>query len=137
MSHKVAFLGAFLVLCGGLVLLTQGCGQAKNLASPSVTTSSASHNINDLVGRGCVVHLRYDALGTAGDSPKPAFTDIMNGASVSIRGTLRKMDNNWVVIEQKLESSTQVHWVPVNAILSVTLSTPKEQPNSDAGHGEH
>lgn len=137
MSPKVAFLGSQLALAGGILLLTIGCGHANPPANTSPKTSILSDRPEDLVGQFCVIHLRYDALGTAGESPKPAFTDVMNGSTVSIRGTLQNMDNNWVVISQELESSTQVHWVPVNAILSVTLSKPTEDANSHAGHGDH
>lgn len=137
MSPKTALLGSLLALAGGIPLLTIGCGQVNPPANTSPKTSISSDRPEDLIGQFCVIHFRYDALGTAGESPKPAFTDVMNGSTVSIRGTLQKMDNNWVVISQELESSTQVHWVPVNAILSVTLNKPKVEADSHAGHGEH
>jgi hypothetical protein len=50
------------------------------------------------VGATCTVQLRRDALGGAASVPVPVLTDNINGAEVSVSGTLVKVDADWVVI---------------------------------------
>ena len=50
------------------------------------------------IGATCTVQLRRDALGGAASVPVPVLTDNINGADVSVSGTLVKVDADWVVI---------------------------------------
>ena len=139
MTKRIAVPGTFLIIVGCLALMTHGCGQAK-LAKPTPNAEVTVHDARALVGRFCVVYIRYDALGTGSDSPKPAFTDVINGAEVSIRGTLKEMNNEWVIILQDRETSQRVLWIPKNSVLSVAFDLPKSAGNTSGTedeHGEH
>lgn len=137
MTKPLAFLGSTLLLIGCIALLPSGCGQA-NIQPPNTPSAvSSATDAAKLVGRGCVVYLRYDALGTSSDSPKAAFTDVMNGAEVSIRGTLQEMNHNWVIVQQDRESNKRVLWIPMSSVLSVALDFPKDAVNTSDSHGDH
>lgn len=52
------------------------------------------------IGRSCRVQFRRgDALGAGGNIPVPLMTDNINGADVSLRGTLAAVGASWVVID--------------------------------------
>lgn len=139
MTKQIAVPGTFLIIVGCLALMTYGCGQAK-LAKPTPNAEITVHDARALVDRFCVVYIRYDALGTGSDSPKPAFTDVINGAEVSIRGTLKEMNNEWVIILQDRETSQRVLWIPKSSVLSVAFDLPKSAGSTSGTedeHGEH
>ena len=119
--------------------MTSGCGQTKQ-ANPTPNAEITVHDAQSLVGRFCVVYIRYDALETGSDSPKPAFTDVFNGSEVSIRGTLKEMNNEWVIILQDRETNQRVLWIPKSSVLSVAFDLPKSAKNTsgtEVDHGEH
>ena len=56
----------------------------------------------DKVGQACIVQFRRgDALGAGGELPVTFATDNVNGVDVSVRGTLRAVSREWVVIQSR------------------------------------
>jgi hypothetical protein len=69
-------------------------------------------------GGTCTVQFRRDALGSGG-SPVSPTTDSINGAEVSIQGTLVRVDSEWVVVDREHREL----WVPRQSVL--LLDFPK------------
>lgn len=61
------------------------------------------------------VQFRRDALGAGAALPVPPTTDIMNGAVISISGTLVAVEIDSVVIEIDKKSN----WIPRDVILCI------------------
>jgi hypothetical protein len=98
-----------LVALCGLVLLA-GCGQSK--ASP-MAQSARKH-----VGKWCEVQFRRDALGAAADLPIPPATTNINGASVTISGKLKALDDNWLELgEVDNQDEKTLFLIPTHGIL--------------------
>ncbi len=68
-------------------------------------------------GKMCVVQFRRDALGAAGTLPISPTTDGVNGAEVSLTGTLKGMSSDWIIITQ----GTTDHWIAANSVLMLTI----------------
>ena len=67
------------------------------------------------VGKQCTIQFRRDALGTGASIPVPPMTDNMNGADISISGTLKSTAGDWVVLEVGIREV----WVPKTVILLI------------------
>jgi hypothetical protein len=137
MAKRSVLLGCTLLLIGCIALLQTGCGQATPQPPNTPSAVASATDPTKLVGRSCVVYLRYDALGTSSDSPKPAFTDVMDGAEVSLRGTLQEINNHWVIVQQNRVSDKRVLWIPMSSVLSVALDFPNDAVNTSDSHGHH
>ena len=68
-------------------------------------------------GKHVTVQFRRDALGGGGALPIPPTTDIQNGAAVSLKGKLLKINDEWLV----LEYDKQKHWIPRDAVLMIRV----------------
>lgn len=139
MTKPIAIPSTFLIIVGCLALMTYGCGKTKP-ANPTPKAEITVHDAQSLVGRFCAVYLRYDALGAGSDSPNSAFTDVMNGAQVSARGTLQGINDEWVIIQQDRETNQRVLWIPRSSVLSVAFDLPQAAANTadtEVNHGEH
>lgn len=71
-------------------------------------------------GATVTVQFRGDALGASG-SAIPPLTDVMNGAPVSVGGTLVRSDPEWVV----LDVSARRVWIPRSNVLLMTEPNAK------------
>lgn len=70
----------------------------------------------DKIGKGCTVQLRRgDALGGGGNLPVAPTTTNINGAEVSLAGTLSAVTANWIVVTRE---NREWH-VPREAVLLV------------------
>lgn len=137
MARRFVFLGSTLLLIGCIASLQTGCGQATPQPPNTPSAVASATDSTKLIGRSCVVYLRYDALGTSSDSPKPAFTDVMNGAEVSIRGTLQEINDHWVIVQQNRASDKRILWIPMSSVLSVALDFPNDAANTSDSHADH
>jgi len=79
------------------------------------TSGESKSPFGGKIGASCIVHLRRDALGAASPSPIPPKTSNLNGAEISMAGTLSDAAGEWIVLSQdKWE-----YVIPTHAILSV------------------
>jgi hypothetical protein len=94
----------FCPLITGLLILMSGagCDTSRNFPTPPS-------------GKECSVQFRRDALGAGGDLPISPETDSLNGATVSLHGTIRSADGDWICIERK---GTEI-WIPKANILLI------------------
>ena len=70
----------------------------------------------DKIGQPCTVQFRRgDALGAGGDRPVSFDTDNFNGADLSVRGTLRAMSGDWIVVQ----SGESEYCIPRESVLLV------------------
>jgi hypothetical protein len=94
--------GAILVLVAAL----SGCGGAAGERPP----------LTGKVGQSCTVQFRRgDGLGGGGSLPVGPTTTAINGAEVSVSGTLAAVTANWVVVTKE---SREWH-IPRESILLV------------------
>jgi hypothetical protein len=70
------------------------------------------------VGSSVTVQFRRDALGSANANAVPPTTDSINGAAVSMGGSLTKVNKDWVVIE----SGGKTFWIPKSAVLLIRVN---------------
>jgi hypothetical protein len=68
-------------------------------------------------GTKCIVQFRRDALGAAANIPVPPDTDNINGAQVSLTGTLKSMSSDWIVVTQ---GDTE-YWITRDAVLMLKI----------------
>ena len=78
-----------ILVCVGLLGLAGGC---------SSSPSNEDWLLKPRIGKGCTVQFRRDALGAAADIPVSPTTGEINGASVTVAGTLSQVSDRWVVI---------------------------------------
>jgi hypothetical protein len=64
-------------------------------------------------GRSCTVQFRRDALGAAASLPVSPMTDGINGADVTVAGTLKHTSDEWVVLDR----AGKELWIPKSVIL--------------------
>ena len=69
-------------------------------------------------GSSVTVQFRRDALGSATANAVPPTTDSINGAGVSMSGTLTKINRDWAV----LESAGKEFWISRTAILLIRVN---------------
>jgi hypothetical protein len=104
-------------LCG-LMLLTAlsgtGCATGSSADGPSDRTSRLDPNRAPLNAQ-CRVQFKRDLLG-GGAIPLPIGPTVVetNGASVSVSGKLRRLDDDWVVVDTADGPSL---WVPRQNVL--------------------
>lgn len=67
------------------------------------------------IGKTCKVQFKRNALGGGATLPVSPTTDSINGAVVSVSGTLKAVEHQAIV----LASGNQVYWIPEDAILMV------------------
>ncbi|MGP1345398.1 MAG: hypothetical protein ACTS3F_01850 [Phycisphaerales bacterium] len=60
----------------------------------------AGEVLDACVGRRVTIYFRRDALGAASPNGIGALVDNMNGASLSVRGVMRGLDDEWVRLER-------------------------------------
>jgi hypothetical protein len=75
--------------------------------------------LEDFIDRRCVVHLRRDAAGVAGQAPMAMSEDDRFGRAASVQGTLRRATARGVLVEM----DRGVRWVPIEVILAVDFPT--------------
>ncbi len=71
------------------------------------------------VGASCTIQFRRDALGANMSLPISPTTDSINGAIVSVSGTLAAINDEWVVIS---DADNQQTWIPRSMILLVRVA---------------
>ena len=67
------------------------------------------------VGKVCTIQFRRDALGAAASNPVPPMTHSYNGADTNVQGKIKRVTNEWVVIEQDAGEI----WIPKAVILLI------------------
>jgi len=87
-----------------------GCGSGQTGLDRSV--------LSQWVGKRCTVQVRRDALGSAHTLPVAPLTDEINGAAVSISGTLERVDAHSIVLNHASKS----HFIPEASILLIRLN---------------
>lgn len=81
-------------------------------------SSSPNSGLGKKVGKGCSVQFRRgDALGGGGSNPVPPTTGSMNGAEVSLNGTLAAVEGDWVVMKPAV--GDHEIWIPRASILLI------------------
>jgi hypothetical protein len=71
------------------------------------------------------VQFRRDALGSGHELPVPPLTDVINGAPVSVTGTLEAVHGSWIVLDT--HAPRRKHWIPVGSVLLLSFDV-EEQP---------
>jgi hypothetical protein len=84
-----------------VLALVAGCAPTVNLELP--------------LGQPCNVQFRRDALGAGGGGPVSPTTDNFNGAATSLRGTLERADEHWLV----LRVGDKQQWIARDVVLLV------------------
>lgn len=79
--------------------------------------SGCSGSDQPSTGKSVTVQFRRDALGSAHTLPISPTTDSINGAMVSLRGKLLKVNEEWVVLEYQ----KQKHWISRDAVLLIRV----------------
>jgi len=69
------------------------------------------------VGKTCKVQFKRNALGGGASLPVPPTTDSINGADVSLSGTLQTVESSGIVIS----SGEKKFWIPRDAILLIEI----------------
>jgi hypothetical protein len=87
-----------------------GCERTE-ASGPSPAPAAA---LQPAPGTEVIVHFRRDALGALRDVPIPVSTHEFNESKVCVRGALRSMDEEWIVLERERGGDA---WVPRGAIL--------------------
>ena len=64
----------------------------------SACGSGGDATLDGRVGKICTVQLRRDALGGAANLPVPPLTNEINGAQVSLTGSLERVTDHWIVL---------------------------------------
>ena len=67
------------------------------------------------IGKPCTVQFKRDALGGSTTLPVPPTTNAINGAQVSLSGTLRAVEEQAIV----LSDSKNTYWVSRDSILLI------------------
>jgi len=76
----------------------------------------------DKIGQPCIVQFRRgDALGAGGDLPVSFDSDNVNGADLSVKGTLRAMSGDWIVVQ----SGESEYCIPRESVLLVRFASPQ------------
>lgn len=82
---------------------------------------SANGGLEAKVGKTCTIQFRRgDALGGGGSTPVPPTTDNMNGAQVSMSGTLAAVEGDSILV--KLPGQSTEIWIPRASILLIKFS---------------
>ena len=105
MKRRITVLSLLIALCGSVLL--SGCS--------SVGTPKA--------GVTCKVQFRRDALGGSGATlPIGPTTDGVSGSVVSLNGKFKRMDRNWLIVQD--ERGERDFWIPRDMVLC--FSVPHE-----------
>ena len=119
-SRPICSLIALVTFAG----LCSGCGPAdvpaSGKTSASIQQATPDQPLSLPLGKQCTVHFRRDALGGAADLPVPPMTSSINGALVSISGTLRQVDERWIVLEPA--GRQERVWVARSSVLLIKFS---------------
>lgn|GEM_PF-4016547 len=67
------------------------------------------------VGKTCKVQFKRNALGGGATLPIPPITDSINGADVSLSGTLKSVEGRAIIVV----SGKRTYWIPKDSILLV------------------
>jgi len=74
------------------------------------------------IGQKCEVQFRRDALGMAGALPASPQTGELNGAPVSMVGTLKRVNSDWIVLAGETSESI----IAVPTILLLKFQQPQQ-----------
>jgi len=76
------------------------------------------------LGKQCTIQFRRDVLGVARDLPVPPTTNSINGAETSVRGTLLRSDEEWLVLQIGSGGATRETWIPKQLVLLIQYHDP-------------
>ncbi len=107
----------------GLAGLLGGCGDANRAGEKSPLAGR--------VGHACTVQFRRgDAFGAGGRLPVSPTTDAVNGAAVSVSGTLRPGAGEWI----EVESGDATYCIPRASVLLVQFKTDRGEAKDGTHH---
>ena len=91
---------------------------ASVIAVALLCSCSSNHKsyLKGKLGKPCTVQFKRNALGGA-SLPVLPTTNTINGAVVSISGTLKKIDKDAVIISD----GTTTYWIPKDSILLIQI----------------
>ncbi len=92
---------AVMSVCVGCAEKSKTVAAAKNQDNPTP---------NDTL---CVVHFKRNYLGIARDTPISLTTGNFNGADITVAGKLKKVTDEWIVVE----TTDSEKWIPREVIL--------------------
>jgi hypothetical protein len=107
---------------GLLIVAGAGC---YNQTSEVVSGDGFPKALEAKVGTPCTVQIRRDALGSGHELPVPPTTDVINGAQVSVSGTLEAVHGSWIVLDTR--DPRRKHWIPAGSVLLLSFNV-EEHP---------
>ena len=130
-KRRRASAGIGLALVAGLLsaatLSTAGCGNTMTNSASQVVLSGPPEGMS--IGAPTTVGVRPDVLGASREMPVPANTQSINGAAVSVSGTLHSVSGDWIVVDDA-KAGTR-HWISLDTV--TWIRQPK--PESKGGTG--
>lgn len=132
------------LLAAGVLAGVGGCGNTMTNSASQVVLDGPPEGL--VIGAQTTVGVRPDVLGAARDLPVPIGTDSINGAGVSITGTLHSVGADWIVLDGS--ASDTRHWLSLDTVTWIKQPKPKpaqtspanssgQHPPADAGHDGH
>jgi hypothetical protein len=114
-----------------------GCGNTATNTVNEVIMDGPPEGL--VVGAPTTVGFRADALGAARDLPVSVGTDSINGAVVTLSGTLHRASSDWIVLDDSV--TNQRHWVRIESLNWVRQhrpapTSPQSEEHPDAGHSD-
>jgi hypothetical protein len=117
MTKRIVVLAMGLLIVGGA-----GCF---NKGNQVVSDDGFPKALEPKVGTSCTVQFRRDALGSGHELPVPPLTNVINGAQVSVSGTLEAVHGSWIVLGTL--NPRRQHWIPVSSVLLLSFDV-EEHP---------
>jgi hypothetical protein len=102
---------AVIVFLVATAMTLAGCEQQSQGQSRAV---ARVESLEGKIGKSCTVHFRRDVLGVERDTPFTIDTGGIDGATITISGTLIGADDDWIILKQAEGPET---WVPRGNIL--------------------
>jgi hypothetical protein len=114
-----------LVAGGGLV----GCGNTATNTINEVVMDGPPEGLK--IGAMTTVAVRPDVLGAARDLPVPLGTDSINGATVSVTGSLHKVQADWIVLDDV--ATGHRHWISLETVSWIRQAKPRAAAPAGGG----
>jgi hypothetical protein len=111
------------VICGCNIDVGNGPGAGAAAGIPKA--------LKEQIGKACTVQFRRDALGAAMDLPVSPTTGGINGADVTVAGTLEAVDNEWLVVK----SGSQGLFIRQSAVLVIQVELERKTSSDHAENG--
>ena len=120
--------GAIAAVCAGTLALA-GCGNSATNTYNEVLLDGPPQGLT--VGAPTTIGVRPDVLGAARDLPVSVTTDSVNGATVTVSGTLHNVQPDWIVIDDAV--SGHRHWISLDTVSWIRQPRPRPAPAAGGG----